>query len=100
MFNTRQAERHQLLAGDRAGYNVRLALGPAGTVPGDVVGEVTVVGGPAQRPPPPNYGSRAVGLRSFDQTGWEVQARIEFFGNVVFVMGPPADSGGRAGSVE
>ena len=62
VFNTRVAERHLLLAGDLPGTNVRLALRPAGTVPGEVVGEVTVVRLPGlidlnlQ-----NYGSEAVG---------------------------------------
>jgi hemolysin activation/secretion protein len=62
VFNTRQAERYLLLAGDVPGYNVRLALRPAGTVAGEVVGEVTVVGSPAQLDLNlQNYGSRGVG---------------------------------------
>ncbi len=62
VFNSRVAERHLLLAGDLPGTNVRLALRPAGTVPGEVVGEVTIVRLPGlvdlnlQ-----NYGSEAVG---------------------------------------
>lgn len=43
VFNSQQAERYLLLAGDIPGLNARLALRPAGTIPGEVVGEVTVV---------------------------------------------------------
>jgi hemolysin activation/secretion protein len=42
VFNIRQAERHLLLARDLPGYDVRLALRPAGTAPGEVIGEVQV----------------------------------------------------------
>ena len=42
MFNRYQAERYLLLASDIPGYVVRLTLRPAGTVPGDVIGDVTV----------------------------------------------------------
>lgn len=42
VFNRHEAERHLLLAGDLPGHRVRLALLPAGTARGDVVGEVTV----------------------------------------------------------
>ncbi|MEQ1547414.1 MAG: ShlB/FhaC/HecB family hemolysin secretion/activation protein [Chakrabartia sp.] len=41
-FNAREAERALLLARDVPGYDVRLTLRPAGTVPGEVIGEVTV----------------------------------------------------------
>jgi hemolysin activation/secretion protein len=62
VFNRYHAERYLLLAGDLPGYNVRLALRPAGTVPGEVVGEVTVVRLPGQLDfNVQNYGSRAVG---------------------------------------
>ncbi len=43
VFNRFAAERYLLLAAELPGQNVRLALRPAGTVPGEVVGEVTVV---------------------------------------------------------
>lgn len=43
LFNVRDAERHLLLARDLPGYDVRLALRPAGTAPGEVVGQVQVV---------------------------------------------------------
>ena len=42
LFNRFEAERYLLLASDLPGYTVRLTLRPAGTVPGDVVGDVTV----------------------------------------------------------
>ena len=42
VFNRLEAERYLLLARDLPGYNVRLALKPAGTVPGELVGEVSV----------------------------------------------------------
>lgn len=43
IFNRNQAERYLLLARDIPGYNVQLTLKPAGTGPGDLIGEVTVV---------------------------------------------------------
>ena len=62
VFNRYEAERYLLLAGDLPGYNVRLALRPAGTVPGEVVGEVTVVRLPGQLDfNVQNFGSRPVG---------------------------------------
>jgi hemolysin activation/secretion protein len=42
VFNRYDAERYLLLASDLPGYIVRLTLRPAGTVPGDVIGDVTV----------------------------------------------------------
>lgn len=42
LFNRFEAERYLLLAGDLPGYTVRLTLRPAGTAPGDVIGDVTV----------------------------------------------------------
>jgi hemolysin activation/secretion protein len=42
LFNRFEAERYLLLASDLPGYTVRLTLRPAGTGPGDVVGDVTV----------------------------------------------------------
>ncbi len=42
VFNKFQAERYLLLASDIPGYTVRLTLRPAGTVPGEVIGDVTV----------------------------------------------------------
>lgn len=62
VFNRYEAERYLLLAGDLPGYTVRLALRPAGTVPGEVIGDVTVVRLPGQLDLNiQNYGARAVG---------------------------------------
>lgn len=47
LFNRHEAERYLLLASDLPGYTVRLTLRPAGTAPGDVVGDVTVQRMPA-----------------------------------------------------
>lgn len=43
VFNRYTAERYLLLARDLPGYNVQLTLKPAGTGPGELVGEVTVI---------------------------------------------------------
>ena len=43
VFNRYNAERYLLLSRDLPGMDVRLALKPAGTVPGELVGEVSVV---------------------------------------------------------
>lgn len=43
IFDRTKAERYLLLARDLPGYNVQLTLRPAGTAPGDLIGEVTVV---------------------------------------------------------
>lgn len=43
IFDRNRAERYLLLARDLPGYNVQLTLKPAGTAPGDLVGEVTVI---------------------------------------------------------
>lgn len=42
VFNQRRAERNLLLARELPGYDVRLVLRPAGTVPGEVTGDVIV----------------------------------------------------------
>jgi hemolysin activation/secretion protein len=47
VFNRYQAERYLLLASDIPGYTVRLTLRPAGTTPGEVIGDVTVQRTPA-----------------------------------------------------
>lgn len=62
VFNEREAERYLLLARDLPGYDVRLTLRPAGTRPGEVIGEVAVVKTPfAIDANVQNYGSHAVG---------------------------------------
>ena len=42
-FDRNKAERYLLLARDLPGYNVQLTLKPAGTGPGELVGEVAVL---------------------------------------------------------
>lgn len=42
VFNRNEAERYLLLASDLPGYSARLTLRPAGTAPGDVIGDVIV----------------------------------------------------------
>ena len=62
VFNRNDAERYLLLASDIPGYTVRLTLRPAGTVPGEVIGDVTVVRVPAYVDANiQNYGSKALG---------------------------------------
>lgn len=74
VFNRYDAERYLLLAGDLPGYNVRLALRSAGTVRGEVIGEVIVQHVPALVDVTvQNYGSRELGR-------WGALARAQFFG--------------------
>jgi hemolysin activation/secretion protein len=74
VFNRNDAERYLLLASDLPGYTVRLTLRPAGTVPGDVVGDVTVQHTPAYADfNVQNGGSRELGR-------WGGLLRGQFFG--------------------
>ena len=74
VFNRYDAERYLLLASDLPGYTVRMTLRPAGTTPGEVLGDVTV-----QRTPVyvdanvQNGGSTALGR-------WGALARAQIFG--------------------
>ena len=43
IFDRNRAERYMLLARDIPGYNVQLTLKPAGTGPGELIGEVSVI---------------------------------------------------------
>ncbi len=62
LFNEKEAERYLLLARDLPGYDVHLVLRPAGTVPGEVVGEVSVTRQPFLiSANMQNYGSHSVG---------------------------------------
>lgn len=62
VFNQKEAERYLLLARDLPGFDVRLTLRPAGTVPGEVIGEVSVVKVPFTIDANiQNYGSNDVG---------------------------------------
>jgi len=61
-FNEIEAERYLLLARDLPGYDVRLTLRPAGTAPGEVIGEVAVIQTPFELDfNIQNYGSQDVG---------------------------------------
>jgi hemolysin activation/secretion protein len=62
VFNVIEAERYLLLARDLPGFDVRLALRPAGTVPGEVIGEARVVRVPFELDANvQKYGSHEVG---------------------------------------
>lgn len=62
IFNVVEAERYLLLARDIPGYDVRLTLRPAGTNPGEVIGDVQVSYTPVEVDINiQNYGSKAVG---------------------------------------
>lgn len=62
IFNVIEAERYLLLARDIPGYDVRLTLRPAGTTPGEVIGDVQVNYTPVEVDVNvQNYGSKAVG---------------------------------------
>ena len=74
VFNRYDAERYLLLASDLPGYTVRLTLRPAGTAPGEVVGDVTVQHTPAYVDfNVQNGGSQALGP-------WGGLLRAELFG--------------------
>lgn len=61
-LNERAAERILLLAGDIPGLDIQLALRPAGTVPGAVIGDLTIVRRRfALLANLQNYGSRQIG---------------------------------------
>lgn len=74
IFNRYRAERYLLLARDLPGYNVQLVLKPAGTGPGELVGEVSVI----RRP----YSLDAmISNLAADETGrWGGQLRAQAYG--------------------
>jgi hemolysin activation/secretion protein len=62
VFNTHDAERYLLLLQDIPGYDARLTLRPAGTRPGEVIGEVAVTYTPIEiEAAVQNFGSSEVG---------------------------------------
>jgi hemolysin activation/secretion protein len=62
VFNITEAERYLLLTRDIPGYDVRMTLRPAGTVPGEVIGEVQVLYTPVEADLNlQDYGSKATG---------------------------------------
>ena len=70
-FNRFEAERHLLLARDLPGIEARLALKPAGTGAGDMVGEVSVRRTPVEA-------DLVIGNLAPSQTGaWGGQARLQ-----------------------
>lgn len=74
VFNIRAAERYLLLARDIPGYDVRLILRPANTVPGEVIGEVDVTHVPIEVDAfAQNLGSRSAGR-------WGGLARVQLNG--------------------
>jgi hemolysin activation/secretion protein len=74
VFNRYKAERYLLLARDLPGYNVQLTLKPAGTGPGELIGEVTVVRQPyVVDATVQNYAAKATGR-------WGGQLRAQLFG--------------------
>ena len=74
LFNRFDAERYLLLASDLPGYTVRLTLRPAGTRPGEVIGDVTVQRLPAYADfVVQNGGSQALGP-------WGELLRAQIFG--------------------
>lgn len=72
VFNTNDAERYLLLLQDIPGYDARLTLRPAGTRPGEVIGEVAVTYTPLEvEAAVQNFGSPEVG-----RFGGLIRARI------------------------
>ena len=62
VYNAIDAERTLLLMRDMPGYDIRLSLRPAGTSPGDMIGEVQVIYTPVQAElNVDNFGSHATG---------------------------------------
>ncbi len=73
-FDRNRAERYLLLARDLPGYNVQLTLKPAGTGPGELIGEVAVL----HRPYTVDVMVQNLAAR---QTGrWGGQVRAQLFG--------------------
>lgn len=74
IFNRNNAERYLLLARDLPGYDVRLSLRPAGTAPGELVGEVTVLSTPVE------VDFNAQNYAAHDTGRWGGQLRAQFNG--------------------
>jgi hemolysin activation/secretion protein len=74
VFNRIEAERYLLLVRDLPGYEVRLTLRPAGTGPGELVGDVVVVRTPFV------LDLNVQNLAGRDTGIWGGQLRAQFFG--------------------
>lgn len=74
VFNRYTAERYLLLARDMPGYDVRLALKPAGGAPGELVGEISVIHTPFEANASlQNFSSRSSGR-------WSAAAQASAYG--------------------
>ncbi|AOG01732.1 POTRA domain, ShlB-type family protein [Blastomonas sp. RAC04] len=74
VFNQRLAERYLLLARDLPGYDIRLTLVPAGTGPGELIGDVTV------RRTPYEVDLNVQNLAARDAGPYGAQLRAQFYG--------------------
>ena len=74
IFDRNRAERYLLLARDLPGYNVQLTLKPAGSGPGDLVGEVTVIRQPF------SLDLMVQNLAAKETGRWGAQLRAQAFG--------------------
>ncbi|WP_294120696.1 ShlB/FhaC/HecB family hemolysin secretion/activation protein [Sphingomonas sp.] len=71
-FDRNKAERYLLLARDLPGYNVQLTLKPAGTGPGELIGEVSVL----HRPYSVDVMMQNLAARETGRWGGQVRAQI------------------------
>lgn len=74
VFNQKVAERYLLLARDLPGYDIRLTLVPAGTAPGELIGDVTV------RRTPYEVDFNVQNLAARDAGPYGAQLRAQFYG--------------------
>jgi len=74
VFNQQVAERYLLLARDLPGYDIRLTLVPAGTAPGELIGDVTV------RRTPYEVDFNVQNLAARDAGPYGAQLRAQFYG--------------------
>jgi len=72
IFDRNKAERYLLLARDIPGYNVQLTLKPAGTAPGELIGEVTVV----RRPYTADFSTQNLSSRAVGRWGGQIKAQV------------------------